>query len=436
MKAKVMKFKKCRVNLKSHNNKVSVFPKRSVLLLSLLLVCHFSYSEDHSIQYYIRQGLANNPVLKDLSNQIRSNQYDSLITRATYLPQVNFNGLMMYAPVINGWGYSDVITNGQQLSGTLNVNQQIFNNKTREVNYQKIGLENRSLENSRNLSINELKKAITAQYLSAYSALQEAQFQQEILSTLKDEEKVLKIWVQKGTYRQTDYLSVKVEIIQLERNIRNLDLQYRKEFFNLNVICGLSDTALIKLSLPSIEEILKQSPENSPFFRKFVIDSLKIQTEKLLIDRKYKPTVNWFSDGGLINNEPAYLYQNFGISFGMSLSLPVYDGNQRKLNYSKLRVQEETRKNYQDFFRTQYIMQLKQLKDELDNVRLLAIDNDKQIEVVKMLVAQERAELNSGTLTITDYILALKNLIEAMHEGIQYQIRAQYILNEINFWKQ
>ncbi|MCX6284327.1 MAG: TolC family protein, partial [Bacteroidetes bacterium] len=164
--------------------------------------------------------------------------------------------------------------------------------------------------------------------------------------------------------------------------------------------------------------------------------SLKIQTEKILIDRKYKPTVNWFSDGGIINNEPVYLYQNFGISFGMSLSLPVYDGNQRKLNYSKLRTEEETRKNYQDFFRTQYGIQLKQLKDELDNVRTLARDNEKQIEVVKTLVAQERAELNSGTLTITDYILALKNLIDATHEAVQYQIRAQYILNEINFWKQ
>ena len=244
------------------------------------------------------------------------------------------------------------------------------------------------------------------------------------------------MWVQKGTYRQTDYLSVKVEIIQLERNIRNLEFQYRKEFSNLNVICGISDTAVYRLSLPAIEEILKHSPENSIFFRKFVIDSLKIQTEKLLIDRKYKPTVNWFSDGGIINNEPVYLYQNFGVSFGMSLSLPVYDGNQRKLNYSKLRAEEETRKNYQDFFRTQYGLQLKQLKDELDNVRILARDNDKQIEVVKMLVAQERAELNSGTLTITDYILALKNLIDATHEAVQYQIRAQYILNEINFWKQ
>ena len=415
---------------------MSAVVKRSALSLCLLVIHLFIYSQDHSLSWYIAQGTANNPLLKDLSNQIRSNQYDSLITRATYLPQVNFNAMMMYAPVVNDWGYSEVITNGQELMGTLNVNQQIFNKKTKEVNYRKLGLVNRSLENSRNLNVNELKKAITAQYLAAYSAIMEAEFQQDILSTLKEEEMVLKLWVQKGTYHQTDYLSVKVEVIQLERNIKNLEFQYKKEFSNLNVICGISDTALFKLSLPAIEEILRGSQGNSLFFRKFVIDSLQIQTEKLLIDRKYKPVVSWFSDGGLINNEPVYLYQNLGISVGMSLSLPVYDGNQRKLNYSKLRIQEETRKNYQDFFRTQYSLQLRQLKDELDNVRILARDNDKQIEVVKMLVAQERAELNSGTLTITDYILALRNLIAAMHEGVQYQIRAQYILNEINFWRQ
>ena len=415
---------------------MAILSKGSIVFLSLLSACHLSFGQDHSLDYYISQGVANNPVLKDISNQIRSNQYDSLITRATYLPQVNFNGSMMYAPVINGWGYSDVITNGQELIGTLNVNQQFFNKKTREANYQKIGLENRSLENSRNLSINELKKAITAQYLAAYSAMVESQFQQQILVTLKDEEKVMKKLMEKGTYRQTDYLSLKVGILQLEKNIRNMDLQYRKEFSNLILICGINDTAIYKLNLPAIEEILKQSPENSPFFRKFVIDSLKIQTEKLLVDRKYKPTISWFSDGGLINNEPAYLYQNFGISFGLSLSLPVYDGNQRKYNYSKLRVQEETRKNYQDFFRAQYNAQLKQLKDELDKVGSLYRDNEKQVLLVKQLVEDERALLNTGSISITDYILALKSLIEAVNEGIQYQIRAQYIINEINFWKQ
>ena len=137
---------------------MSAVTKRSTLFLYLLLLNLILYSQVHDLDYYINQGVANNPVLKDLSNQIRSNQYDSLITRASYLPQVSFNAMMMYAPVVDGWGYSDVITNGQELSGTLNVNQQIFNKKTREVNYQKVGLENRSLKNSRDLSINELKK--------------------------------------------------------------------------------------------------------------------------------------------------------------------------------------------------------------------------------------------------------------------------------------
>ena len=405
-------------------------------MLFLLIFGGAAHGQDHSLDFYISRGTTNNPVLKDISNRIRTNQYDSLIARASYLPQVNFNGLMMYAPVVNGWGYSDVITNGQQLIGAVTVNQQIFNKKTREANYSKLGLENRSLENSRNLSQSELKKAITAQYLAAYSAMAESGFQGNILSTLKEMEKVLQMWVEKGIYRQTDYLSLKVEIMQLERNIRDLEVQYRREFSNLNQICGISDTSFYTLNLPAVNEITGKSQGNSPLFKRFVIDSLRIQAEKVLVDRKYKPNVNWFSDGGMVNNEPAYIYQNLGVSFGLSMTLPVYDGNQRKLNYGKLRIEEETRKNYLDFFRVQYNTQLKQLSDELERVKSLARDNEKQVDLLKQLVEQEKVLLNSGVLSITEYILALKNLIVAGHDGVQYQIRAQYLLNEINFLKQ
>lgn len=415
---------------------MSVGFKRFVFLVFLLIIHIEVNGQEHSLEFYIGEGTGNNPVLKDLSNRIRSNQYDSLIARATYLPQVNFNSMVMYAPVVNGWGYSDVITNGQQLIGTINVNQQIFNSKTREANYRKLGLENSSLENARSISTNELKKAITAQYLAAYSAMTESRFQGNILSTLKEMEKVLQMWVEKGIYRQTDYLSLKVEIMQLDRNIRDLEMQYRREFSNLNQICGISDTTLYKLSLPAVSEMMNQAPGNSPLFKRFMIDSLKIQAEKLLIDRRYKPNVSWFSDGGMVNNEPAYIYQNLGVSFGLSMTLPVYDGNQRKLNYGKLRVEEETRRNYLDFFKTQYNARLRQLGDELERVRSLAVDNEKQVDLLKQLVEQEKVLLNSGSLSITDYILALKNLIVAVHDGVQYQIRAQYILNEINFLKQ
>ena len=405
------------------------------LSLSLLfgILCH---GQTLTLDDYLDRGVANSAVLKDLSNQIRSNQYDSLISRANFLPQVNFNGSLLYSPAINGWGYSDVITNGQILIGTVNVNQQIFNKKTREATNQKFGLETGNLVNTRSVSLNELKNAITAQYLAAGAALKERKFQEEILATLVSEAKVLKAWTEKGIYRQTDYLSLQVEISSLEQNVRDLDLQYRKEFWNLNLICGISDTVFYDLELPLIKDPLAQKVENSLFFKRLIIDSLLIRNEKLMIDSRYKPTVNWFVDGGIINNEPRLLYQNFGISGGLSMSLPVFDGNQRKINYDKIRMREETRKNYQENFLFRYHAQLQQLQAELEKLRLLVQESEKRVALVQELVAADKVMLSAGSLLISDYILAMKNLIEAKHAGLIYQIRMQFIINEINFRSQ
>ena len=410
--------------------------KISLPFLFSLLICFTGYNQNCTLDGYLDLGIANSPVLKDLSNQIRSNQYDSLIARATFLPQVNFNGSMMYAPVINGWGYSEVITNGQNLGGTVNVSQQLFNQKTREANYEKYTLEAGNLDNARKISLQELKKAITAQYLTAIAALEDKKYQQEVLATLGNESRVLKAWTEKGIYRQTDYLSLQVEIMNLERNIGDLDLQYRKEYWNLKLICGIADTAFCDLQLPTISDTLTPKTEHSIYFRKFMIDSLQISNEKRLTDRRYQPAFSWFADGGLVNNEPRYLYQNFGLSVGMSMTLPVFDGNQRKINYDKIRMREETRKNYQENFRFRYQAQLKQLSAELEKVRLLKGENEKQIAMVRELIEADRVLLNAGSLAVTDYILALKNLIDVRHAGLLYQIRTQYILNEINFWKQ
>lgn len=415
---------------------MSLLFRATIPCLFVLLFCKPVSSQDCTLADYLARGVSNNPVLKDLSNQIRSNQYDSLIARATFLPQVNFNGLLMYAPTVNGWGYSEVITNGQNLIGTLNISQQIFNKKTREANIEKLGLASGNLINSRDISLNELKKAITAQYLAGYAALGERNYQQEVLGTLMNESKILKAFTEQGIYRQTDYLSFQIEILSLERNIRELELQYRKELWNLKLICGIADTTACELKLPVIIDTPAKKTENSMFFKPFMLDSLMIKNDKLLIDRRYQPAINWFADGGLVNNEARYLYQNFGISGGISLTLPVFDGNQRKINYDKIKMREETRKNYQENFRFRYQAQIRQLESELEKIRILISENEKQILLVQELVAADRILLNSGSVLVTDYILALKNLIEAKHSALLYQIRTQYILNEINFWKQ
>ena len=424
-------------HLKSNLHNVPFIARISLLSLFTLLFCAKIRSQDCTLSVYLDQGISASPVLKDLSNQIFSTRYDSLIARATYLPQVNFNASMMYAPIINGWGYSEVLTNGQSLTGTMNVNQQIFNKKTREANDEKYGLESGSLANTRNISLNELKRAITAQYLAAYVAQEERDYQLDILSTLEKEAVILKSWTEKGIYRETDYMLFRVEIMELERNIRDLDLQYRKESWNLNLICGRSDTAMCYLQIPEFGEIPARTDENSVFFKQFLLDSLKIKNEKILVDRRYRPAISWFADGGLVNNEPRYLYQNFGISGGLSMTLPVFDGNQHKINYEKIRMREETRRIYQENFRFRHQAQLNQLQAELEQLHRSAIENKKQVDLVEELVAADKSLISIGTtLMITDYLLALKNLIDARHAGLVYRIRAQYILNEINFLNQ
>jgi outer membrane protein TolC len=405
-----------------------------ILILHMVVISPIlSMSQERTLDDYIRIGLLNSPLMKDYDNQIRINSADSLLTRAGYLPQVNVNGYMMYAPIINGYGYSEPITNGQNLTGTFNVSQNIFNKKTKESEYNQYGIENRSLSNTRKISANEMEREITGQFLAACAAFLEMSFEREVLSTMKDEEKLLGTLVEKGAYRQIEYLSFRVEIASVERGINDLDLQFRKELANLNILCGIPDTVFYKLSLPDLKLKGHLQIENSPLFHRFVIDSLKIVNEKVRIDRKYKPSFNWFSDAGLVNNEPKYIYQNFGISLGMSMTLPVYDGNRRKLSYSKLKSSEATRKNYENFFLLQYSLQLKQLENELEQTQHLVMDNEEQVKLANELVSQDKILLNIGSVSVTDYVLATKNLMEARQNQARYKVKELQIINEINF---
>jgi outer membrane protein TolC len=288
-----------------------------------------SFAQVNPLDFFINHGLIHSPVLKDISNQVSSNAVDSLLVKAGQKPQVSYNGLLYYAPVINGIGYSEAITNISNISSVVYVSQRMFNQKTIEAQYSKLGIQNQALRISSKITENDLRKAITLQYLSACSVSNDITFNMELLASSKDEELILKQLVEKGLYKQVDYLSFMVEFIAQELLLNDLQLQYQKEVSALHVLCGLPDTTYEQLTLP---EIKLNSPVNaaiSPFFTRFVVDSLKIQNEKILVDRNYKPSINWFSDAGLLNNLPRDINKNFGFSVGLNLTVPIYDGKQR-----------------------------------------------------------------------------------------------------------
>jgi hypothetical protein len=407
-----------------------------VLILNSTLFQLSSFAQENSLDYFINQGLVHSPVLKDISNQLNSNTIDSLLVKAVQKPQVNYNGLLYYAPVINGIGYSEVITNISNITSVVYVTQRIFNQKVIDAQYSKIGLQNQTLRVSSKITENDLKKAITMQYLTAYAVTNDITFNKELLASSHDEERILKLLVERGQYKLVDYYSFMVELQAQELLLSELQIQYQKEISGLYALCGLRDTISGQLSLPEIYLNSPVNAANSPFFTRFIVDSLRIRNEKLQIDRGYNPSFNWFADAGLVNNMPRDIAKNFGFSAGLSLSIPIYDGKQRKLNYEKLKIAENTRTNYADYFKRQYSTQLQQLYTELKKYQEIIPMVIRQLDYAELVIKQYKDLLNSGNISITDYVLGLKNYISVKRNLNQYKVKILQIKTEINYWNQ
>jgi outer membrane protein TolC len=156
----------------------------------------------------------------------------------------------------------------------------------------------------------------------------------------------------------------------------------------------------------------------------------------VLIDRNYKPNVNWFADAGVVNNIPGEIRKNIGFSIGLNVSVPIYDGNQRKLNYEKLKIAENSRANYAGFFKQQLSQQLQQLYRELKMTEDIFPEIKKQLDLEESVVNQQKSLINSGNISITDYVTTLKNYITIKRSVNHYQLKISQIITEINYWNQ
>jgi len=408
---------------------------RAILVLSFFLAFLHGAAQERKLDYFFQEGLKNSPVIMDLHEQVRSASIDSLLIKAMNKPQVGFRGYTYYAPVVNHYGYSEILTNIANLTSVMYVSQPIFNKRTVEASLLKAGIQHESLSNTIRLAENDLKKAITESYLVVYSTFIEITLDRELISFAKKEGKILKSLTEDGICKQTDYFLFMIVLQDQEISLREQQILFRRQISDLNILCGITDTVTITPVKPNLGEIPLVKPGHSPFFERFRIDSLRIANEKIFINRNYKPAINWFSDAGLINNDPMVIYQNFGLSIGLNFTVPVYDGNQRKLNFQKLKTEEDSRSGYAAAFKREYDQRLQQLLKELDQTSALLPLDQSQTRNSELLVSQQRELVSKGAGSITDYLIAVKNYLSARRNLNQHEVRILQIRNEINYWK-
>ncbi len=408
--------------------------KNSVAILFFFVVNVTAYAQKNQLAHYLNQAKANSPLLKDYQNQVRSALYDSLLIRAAYKPQVTANSLNTYSPVYRGWGYDAAITNGGNFSASVGVNKLLLNKKVIAAQFESLQLQNQSLNNSSKITEQDLKRAITAQYITAWGDLQQLNFDKEINTLLSHEEAILKKLTQQNVYKQVDYLAFLVTLQQQEFIMQQQYIQFKFDYAGLNYLSGITDTTTVDLQKPDLT--LSQLPDmaQSVFFKQYELDSLKLNNSKAIIAMAYKPRFNLFADGGFLSSLAYNPYKNFGTSFGISAVIPIYDGRQMKLQYSKIALAQKTRESNKFFFTGQYQQQIAQLTQQLHATEELVENIKAQLKYTKSLIEVNGKLLDVGEVRVTDYILALNNYITAMNLVTQNNISCLQIVNQLNYW--
>ena len=172
----------------------------------------------------------------------------------------------------------------------------------------------------------------------------------------------------------------------------------------------------------------------SVFAKQFEIDSLKIINQNQLIDNAYKPSLALLGDVGYMSSLTYQAQKNFGFSVGLGLSIPIYDGNQRALQYQKNEKALATKFAYKTNFNRQYQQQLLLLNQKLKQATEIENQLQSQLQIADALIEADKKLLVSGDAQITDFVIAIGNVITINNTISQNKINKLQIINEINYW--
>jgi outer membrane protein TolC len=202
----------------------------------------------------------------------------------------------------------------------------------------------------------------------------------------------------------------------------------------LNYVCGIEDTTLVELSNPDILLLPPSSFENTLQASQFRLDSLKLLNRDAQVDYAYRPKLDVFADAGFNSSLTYRPYKNFGASVGLSLVAPIYDGNQRQKQHDKIRISELVRQNYREFAQKQYQQQIRQLYQQLQQTDAIIQQAQEVVRYTQALMEAHGKLLQTGNASITDYVLAINNFLNARHAVLQNTNNRMQIINQLNYW--
>lgn len=408
----------------------ALFKKHLYFLLFLVSIGLYHSQNKNTLDYYLNISKQNNPSLQDLTNQMSITALDSVKMRKEFGFKVNGIADASYSPQFNNWGYNGNSTiNGNNLALLGRVSRDFISKKNYDAKLNSFSIGIQQLLNQKNLSALNLKRAITEQYLLTYESQEQKKVDQEIIDIFRQEDLILKKLTQGAVFRQTDYLSFKVGLQQILLQQKQHEADYQNNFGLLQYLSG-SNEEIESLQAPDFNLDGENNFAKSIYAQSFRTDSLKIENDIRLIKFSYQPKISLFADGGYSSMLQQTPYKNFGISAGLSLNIPIYDGHQRELLLSQKKIELDTKRNYQDFYQKQYLQYQKQIGNQIQQYKGMSAIANQQLDYAKTLIVANLKQLPTGDVKMVDFLLSITNYTTLKTGILQYKMQLLRLENQ------
>lgn len=418
-----------------------------LLLIAIFTCCLLVAQENRMLDFFVNKAKENTPVIKENNNLLKIGKIQSSIIKAQnnafqvnttsellVAPYFNNNGKVIditTTPSVNAIGYDVGVTNGGLYSAQINVTKNLFNQAITD----NLLFQNKISSNSIALSSEEIThnivKNITDAYIIAYQLQLQEEFTKEILKDLEKRLQVVELLVKRAVLMESDYLLLQLDIEGKKLELQQIQNNLKTAINQLYSLSGMPIGTIEKLEAPNFNT----ASEPSKFFyqKKFKNDSLQIVANQKVFENQYKPQVTAYANTGLNAVEIPNIYRRFGASAGLRLTIPIYDGKQRKYNAQQSILKEENLNFYKENTKVQLENNIATIEQQIvaleDNMALLNKQLDKQQNILEIY----KGKLVQGQISIVNYLNVIQNYKLNSYTKLQMQTNYWLLQSQYNF---
>ncbi len=389
-----------------------------------------------SLSDYLKAALKYNPLLGSAEQMKTSAKYSSEAVRKSYYPQIGVGSHLIVAP-----GYDPAITNGGEFGAQISGSYLIYDGGARGYEIQKggVGVEQGTLNQSRTKA--DIVYSVSTAFVAALKEKRELDVVEDGYSLLDNYLQLVKQLQASGQGSETDVLKTTVDL-----NNAAIDISARKVSFTNSLLALAQAAGLPSKEVTDVDTSSVAISYDTTFHAEKSID---LQSQALLLKQadleaeiasaKLKPIVSVGADAGALTSLPNIkpgLANVFGVSMGISVSLPVFTIGSLQDNYLAAEANSKSISLQNDYARNSLVHNFQATKNDIARARS-EIDAFKKNLVVAQqnyLLSKAKYAVGSGLSIEVLSAVQMVNQIRLAIEEARAQMEMSVLkLNRLNY---